>query len=129
MYIHFILYFLRTIKDGLHGTISEIKMQYITIAGTVVLSCQYEKLPTLRPPPPLTFCLHIYFQYIFVITFIISTLFPHLNLFVSIFIQSYVNSNLQCFDPVIIFSLVYMYILFCIFYERLKTVFMVPPVK
>ena len=48
MYIHFILYFLRTIKDGLHGTISEIKTQYITIAGTVVLSCQYEKLPTLR---------------------------------------------------------------------------------
>jgi hypothetical protein len=37
MYIHFILYFLRTIKDGLHGTISEIKTQYITIPGTVVL--------------------------------------------------------------------------------------------
>ena len=48
MYIHFILYFLRTIKDGLHGTISEIKMQYITIPGTVVLSCQYENIPTLR---------------------------------------------------------------------------------
>jgi hypothetical protein len=47
MYIHFILYFLRTIKDGLHGTISEIKMQYITIPGTVVLSCQYENIPTL----------------------------------------------------------------------------------
>jgi len=48
MYIHFILYFLRTIKDGLHGTISEIKIQYITIPGTAVLSCQYEKNPTLR---------------------------------------------------------------------------------
>jgi hypothetical protein len=48
MYIHFILYFLRTIKDGLHGTISEIKIQYITIPGTVVLSCQYEQLPRLR---------------------------------------------------------------------------------
>ena len=36
------------IKDGLHGTISEIKTQYITIPGTVVLSCQYEKLPNLR---------------------------------------------------------------------------------
>jgi hypothetical protein len=48
MYIHFILYFLRTIKDGLHGTTSEIKMQYITIPGTVVLSCQYEEFPTLR---------------------------------------------------------------------------------
>ena len=49
MYIHFIfkLYFLRTIKDGIHGTISEIKMQYITIPGTVVLSCQYENIPTL----------------------------------------------------------------------------------
>ena len=47
MYIHFILYFLRTIKDGLHGTISEIKIQYITIPGTVVLSCQYENIPTL----------------------------------------------------------------------------------
>ena len=35
------------IKDGLHGTISEIKMQYITIPGTVVLSCQYEQIPTL----------------------------------------------------------------------------------
>jgi hypothetical protein len=42
------LYFLRTIKDGLHGTISEIKIQYITIPGTAVLSCQYEKNPTLR---------------------------------------------------------------------------------
>ena len=47
MYIHFILYFLRTIKGGLHGTISEIKTQYITIPGTVVLSCQYENIPTL----------------------------------------------------------------------------------
>jgi hypothetical protein len=36
------------IKDGLHGTISEIKTQYITIPGTVVLSCQYEQLPSLR---------------------------------------------------------------------------------
>jgi hypothetical protein len=48
MYIHFILYFLRTIKGGLHGTISEIKIQYIAIPGTAVLSCQYEKIPTLR---------------------------------------------------------------------------------
>ena len=45
MYIHFILYFLRTIKGG---NTSEIKMQYITIPGTVVLSCQYEYIPTLR---------------------------------------------------------------------------------
>jgi hypothetical protein len=36
------------IKDGLHGTISEKKIQYITISGTAVLSCQYEKIPTLR---------------------------------------------------------------------------------
>jgi hypothetical protein len=37
------------IKDGLHGTISEIKKtQYITIPGTVVLSCQYENDPALR---------------------------------------------------------------------------------
>jgi hypothetical protein len=36
------------IKDGLHGTISEIKTQYITIPGTVVLSCQYENNPHLR---------------------------------------------------------------------------------
>jgi hypothetical protein len=35
------------IKDGLHGTISEIKTQYITIPGTVVLSCQYENDPAL----------------------------------------------------------------------------------
>ena len=42
------MYFLRTIEDGLHGTISEIKIQYITIPGTVVLSCQYEQLPRLR---------------------------------------------------------------------------------
>ena len=48
MYIHFILYFLRTIKGGLHGTISEIKTQYITIPGTAVLSCQYENDPALR---------------------------------------------------------------------------------
>ena len=48
MYIHFILYFLRMIKDGLHGTISEIKTQYITIPGTVVLSCQYEQISALR---------------------------------------------------------------------------------
>ena len=42
------MYFLRTIKDGLHGTISEIKIQYITIPGTAVLSCQYENDPALR---------------------------------------------------------------------------------
>jgi hypothetical protein len=36
------------IKDGLHGTISEIKIQYITIPGTAVLSCQYEQIQTLR---------------------------------------------------------------------------------
>ena len=48
MYIHFILYFLRTIKDDLHGTTSEIKIQYIAIPGTVVLSCQYENDPALR---------------------------------------------------------------------------------
>ena len=36
------------IKDGLHGTISEIKTQYITIPGTAVLSCQYENDPYLR---------------------------------------------------------------------------------
>ena len=48
MYIHFILYILRTIKGGFHGTISEIKIQYITIPGTAVLSCQYEKNPILR---------------------------------------------------------------------------------
>jgi hypothetical protein len=35
------------IKDGLHGTISEIKIQYITIPRTVVLSCQYETFPAL----------------------------------------------------------------------------------
>jgi hypothetical protein len=48
MYIHFILYFLRTIKGGLHGTISEIKTQYITIPWTAMLSCQYEHDPVLR---------------------------------------------------------------------------------
>ena len=42
------MYFLRTIEDGLHGTISEIKTQYITIPGTAVLSCQYENDPALR---------------------------------------------------------------------------------
>ena len=42
------MYFLRTIQDGLHGTISEIKMQYITIPGIAVLSCQCEKNSTLR---------------------------------------------------------------------------------
>jgi hypothetical protein len=36
------------IKDGLHGTINEIKTQYITIPGTVVLFCQYDQLPSLR---------------------------------------------------------------------------------
>jgi hypothetical protein len=36
------------IKDGLHGTIREIKTQYITIPGTAVLSCQYENNPALR---------------------------------------------------------------------------------
>ena len=36
------------IEDGLHGTISEVKTQYITIPGTAVLSCQYENLPALR---------------------------------------------------------------------------------
>ena len=38
------------------------------------------------------FCLYIYFQYNF---FIISPLFPYFSLYVSRFIQSYVNSNLH----------------------------------
>jgi hypothetical protein len=44
--------------------------------------------------PFLTLCLHIYLQYNF---FIISSLFPLFNLFVSItiFMQSYFNSNLH----------------------------------
>lgn len=42
------MYFLRTIEDGLHGTISEIETQYITVPGTAVLSCQYEKNSTVR---------------------------------------------------------------------------------
>ena len=42
------MYFLRTIKGGLHGTISEIKTQYITIPGTAMLSCQYENDQVLR---------------------------------------------------------------------------------
>ena len=42
------MYFLRTIQDGLHGTISEIKIQCITIPGTAVLSCQYERILTVR---------------------------------------------------------------------------------
>ena len=48
MYIYFILYFLRTIKDGLHGAISEKNPECITIPGTAVLSCQYENDPNLR---------------------------------------------------------------------------------
>ena len=43
------MYFLRTIQDGLHGTISKIKTQYmcITIPERAVLSCQYDKNSTL----------------------------------------------------------------------------------
>ena len=40
------MYFLRTIQDGLHGTISDIKIQYIVIPGTVVLSCQIDNNST-----------------------------------------------------------------------------------
>ena len=47
---------------------------------------------TELPPPFLTFCSYIHFQYNF---FIISSLFPYFNLSVSIFIQSYVKSNLH----------------------------------
>ena len=36
------------IKGGLHGTISEIKTQYITLPETAVLSCQYENDQNLR---------------------------------------------------------------------------------
>jgi hypothetical protein len=49
------------------------------------------------PPSPLPF--NFLFTYLFSVKFlyffIISSLFPYFNLFVSIFIQSYVNSNLQ----------------------------------
>ena len=48
------------------------------------------------PPPPffLTFCLDL-FSIKFLYFFIISSLFPYFNLFVSIFIQSYVNIKLH----------------------------------
>ena len=43
----------------------------------------------------LTFCLQIYFPMKFLYFFIISSLFPYFNLFVSIFIQYYVNIKLH----------------------------------
>ena len=46
-------------------------------------------------PQFLTFCLQIYFSMKFLYFFIISSLFPYFNLFVSIFIQYYVNIKLH----------------------------------
>jgi hypothetical protein len=57
---------------------------------------------TELPPPFLTFCLHIYFQKQFLYFFIISSLFPYLNLFVSIFIQSYMITATYMLRPYII---------------------------
>ena len=50
---------------------------------------------TATPPPPFNFLFTYLFSVKFLYFFIISSLFPYFNLFVSIFIQSYVNSNLQ----------------------------------
>ena len=46
-------------------------------------------------PPPFNFLLTYLFSIKFLYFFIISFLFPYFNLFVSIFIQSYVNRNLH----------------------------------
>ena len=57
--------------------------------------------------PFLTFCLHIYFRQTFLYFFIISSLFPYFKLIVSIFIQSYVNSNLHVSTLYIIIIILY----------------------
>ena len=49
----------------------------------------------ITPPPPFNFLLTYLFSIKFLYFFIISSLFPYFNLFVSIFIQSYVNRNLH----------------------------------
>ena len=49
----------------------------------------------LPPPFFLTFCLQIYFQQNFFISLLFHLFFPYFNLFVSIFIQSYVNIKLH----------------------------------
>ena len=48
-----------------------------------------------RNSPPLNFLFTYLFSIKYLYFFIISSIFPYFNLFVSIFIQSYVNSNLQ----------------------------------
>ena len=59
--------------------------------------CQSSHRRSWHGPPPffLTFCLQIYFQSNFFISLLFHLFFPYFNLFVSIFIQSYVNFKLH----------------------------------
>ena len=52
-------------------------------------------IPQIYHPLFLTFCLQIYFQQNFFISLLFHLFFPYFNLFVSIFIQSYVNIKLH----------------------------------
>jgi hypothetical protein len=54
-----------------------------------------QALVARNTPAPFNFLFTYLFSIKFLYFFIISSLFPYFNLFVSIFIQSYVNSNLQ----------------------------------
>jgi hypothetical protein len=65
------------------------------------------------PPPFLNFLLTYLFSIKFLYFFIISSLFPYFNLFVSIFIQSYVRATSAC-DYKGFVCFIYTYRLLCI---------------
>ena len=54
-----------------------------------------QALVARNTPAPFNFLFTYLFSIKFLYFFIISSLFPYFNLFVSIFIQSYVNNNLH----------------------------------
>ena len=85
---------------SLFGGGNHISGVMVSVLASSVLDSNFEaRLDHRRsghgPPPFSNFLFTNLFSIKFLYFFIISSLFPYFNLFVSIFIQSYVNNNLH----------------------------------
>jgi hypothetical protein len=82
--------FVLAIQKGV-WTCRNMTSWYINIIYDPITSTRCTELP----PPFFSFCFTYLFSITFLYFFIISFIFPYLSLSMSIFIQSYVNSNLN----------------------------------
>ena len=89
--LHLIIIYNIKIKGFVLATFRNMTSWYINIIYNPITGTRCTELP----PPFFSFCFTYLFSIKFLYFFIISPLFPYLSLSMSIFIQSYVNINLN----------------------------------